>query len=133
MTTDPDRIDAYIAKKGLVPLVSDAQWELVLQRIAALFGRELWHRCRLVHQADDIWGRYSTEFPDAVPKPYRHIRHLELCAGDSPQLQELTDWLTESGVPWRVCRQRDVETGQDEVVGLKVFGYVSGYGPDVAE
>jgi hypothetical protein len=49
MTTDPDRIDAYIAKQGLVPLVSDAQWELVLQRIAALFGRELWHRCRLVH------------------------------------------------------------------------------------
>jgi hypothetical protein len=58
-----------------------------------------------------------------VPRPYRHIRHLELLVCETPVLLELTDWLTERGVPWRVCRERDVETREAEVVGVKAFGY----------
>jgi hypothetical protein len=120
---NPASVDAYIAKKGLVPRVSDTQWQAILQHIAALFGRKLWHRCRLVHQVDEAFSRCSTDFPDAVPQPYRHIRHLEILVCDSQQLQELENWLTACGISWRVCLQRDAETEQDEVVGLQIFGY----------
>jgi hypothetical protein len=120
---NPANVDAFIAKKGLAPRVSDTQWQTILQRITALFGHHLWHRCRLIHQVDETFGRYSTGFPDAVPQPYRHIRHLELLVCDSPQLQELENWLTSRGVSRRECTQRDANTEQDEVVGLQIFGY----------
>jgi hypothetical protein len=54
---DPAKVDAYIAAKGLVALVSDEVWELVLARIAELYGREVWHRTRLVTQVDDVLDR----------------------------------------------------------------------------
>jgi len=120
---NPTVLDAYIAKKGLTPRISDAEWETILQRVAVLFGRELWHRCRLIHQAEDAWRRYSTVFPDAVPRPYRYIYYLEFIALPSPQLFELQQWLTERGVFWHECRQFDVDTEQEEVVGLQVYGY----------
>ena len=123
MIVNPASIDAYIAKKGLVPRISDTQWEEILRRIAELYGHELWHRCRLIHQVDNTFDRYSTVFPDAVPKPYRHIRHLEILVCDSLRFQELKDWLTSRDVPSRECRQRDSETEQEEVFHLQIFGY----------
>jgi len=120
---NPTVLDAYIAKKGLTPRVSDAEWETILQRVAALFGRELWHRCRLIHQAEDALRRHSTTFPDAVPQPYRYIHCLEFIAVPSPQLSELQQWLTGRGIVWRERRQFDVDTEQEEVVGLQIFGY----------
>lgn len=129
MIINPANVDAYVAKKGLTPRVSDTQWQAILQRITALFGHDLWHRCRLIHQVDETFGRYSTVFPDSVPQPYRHIRYLELLLCDSPQLQDLENWLTSCGVSWRECIQRDTDTEQDAVVGLHIFGY----GDDVVE
>src|SRR5882724_5447040 len=98
MVINPSVIDAYIARKGLTPRVSDVEWEAILQRVAALFGRELWHRCRLIHQAENALRRYSTVFPESVPQPYRYIHDLEFGAFASPQLRELQQWLTERDV-----------------------------------
>lgn len=123
MIINPTVLDAYIAKKGLTPRVSDAQWETILQRVAALFGRELWHRCRLIHQTEDALRRHCTVFPDAVPQPYRYIHYLEFIASPSPQLSELQQWLTERGIGWRERRQFNVDTEQEEVVGLQIFSY----------
>jgi hypothetical protein len=120
---NPTVLDAYIAKKGLTPRVSDAEWEAILQRVAALFGRELWHRCRVIHQAEDALRRHSTRFPDAVPQPYRYILYLELTAFPSQQLSELQQWLTERSIVWRERCQFDVDTEQEEVVGIQIFGY----------
>jgi hypothetical protein len=120
---NPTAVDAYIAKKRLTPQVSDSEWKTILQRVAALFGRELWHRCRLIHQAEDAHRRYSTTFPDAIPQPYRYIHNLELIVFPSPQLSQLQQWLTGRGVVWRECHQFDVDTEQDQIVGLQIFGY----------
>ncbi len=54
--TEPTFLEADIARKGFTPRVTDAEWEAILQRVAAVFGRELWHRCRLIHQADQATG-----------------------------------------------------------------------------
>lgn len=122
---NPARVDAYIAKKGLVSRVSDSEWRDIFEQIVAMFGHELWHRCRLVHQADETWGRFSTAFPDAVPQPYRHLRHVDLLLVDSPLLRTLQDWLSKRQVPWQVRRRRNPETGEDEIVGLLILGYDS--------
>ena len=123
MVIDPTVLDAYIAKKGLVPRLTDADWQIILDRVAALFGRELWHRCRLVHQAEDGLRRHSTAFPDSVPRPYRYIYHLEFAASASAQLGELQQWLNQRGVLWRECRTTDCDTEREELVGLRIFGY----------
>jgi hypothetical protein len=120
---NPTVIDAYIAKKGLAPRVGEVEWEAILKRVATSFGRELWHRCRLIHQTDDEFRRHSSVFPDAVPQPYRYIHHLELVAFESPKLRELQRWLTDRGVVWRERLQFDADTQQEQVVGLQIFGY----------
>ena len=123
MIINPTALDAYIAKKGLTPRVSDAEWEIILQRIVELFGRDLCHRYRLIHQAEDGLRRYSSAFPDSVPQPYRYLHYLEFNASPSAQLSELQEWLTERGVAWHECRQFDSDTKQEQVVGLQIFGY----------
>jgi hypothetical protein len=123
MVINPSVIDAYIARKGLTPHVSDVEWEAILQRVAALFGRELWHHCRLIHQAENALRRYSTIFPESVPQPYRYIHYLEFGAFASPQLRELQQWLTERDVVWRERRQFDQDTNNEQIVGLQIFGY----------
>ena len=123
MVLNPTALDAYLAKKGFTPRVSDAEWEVILQCVAALFGRELWHRCRLIHQAEDALRRGCTDFPAAIQQPYRYLHHLEFFASPSPQLSELQQWLTHRGIVWRECRQFDADTDQEQVVGLRIFGY----------
>jgi hypothetical protein len=120
---NPTVLDAYIAEKGFTPQVSDAEWESILAHVATLFGRELWHRCRLIHQAEDALRRHSTVFPDSIPRPYRYILYLELIAFPSPQLSDLQQWLSERGIEWRERRQFDVDTKQVDVVGIQIFGY----------
>ena len=125
MVINPTTLDAYIAQNGLAPQLSDSEWETILQRVADSFGRKLRHRCRLIHQAEDAFRRYSTVFPipDAVPKPYRYIHYLEFIAIPSPQLSELQQWLTARSIVWLECRQFDDDAEQEEIVGLQIFGY----------
>ena len=125
MIINPDSVDKYVAKKGLVPLLTDAQWNEALRHIANALGNDLWHRCRLVNQTDEPLARYSTVFPNAVPKPYRHIRYLEVLASDSQRLDGVVRWLTEHGVQWQICREDSPEADQDRVVTLQVFGFAA--------
>lgn len=115
MIINPESIDTYIAKKGLVPRLDENQWHEILERIAAIYGNNLWHRCRLVHQKDDTFDRYSTDFPGSVPRPYRFIRHLELLlAHESPKIEELKSWLDDNGV---------VFSEGSQSIGLRIYGY----------
>lgn len=123
MIINQTAVEAYIAAKGLSPRLSDADWMAVLEQIAALFRREIWHRSRLIHQAEDGWRRYSTDFPAAVPQPYRFIYYLEFVASESRELRELQRWLTDRDVTWREIQQTDPDSGHEEIVGLQVFGY----------
>ncbi len=123
MIINPTAVDAYIAAKGLSPRLGDADWKAVLEQIASLFRREIWHRSRLIHQADDGWRRYSTDFPASVPRPYRFIYCLEFIASESQQLHVLQRWLIDRNVTWREIRQTDPDSGHEEIVGLQIFGY----------
>lgn len=111
-----------------MPRVTDAQWSTILQHIADTFGHELWHRCRLIHQTDEVLGRYSTAFPESVPQPYRHIRYLELLVQETLELHNLKRWLTDRGIEWRTCRDQDPDGKQNDFISFQVYGYDANIG-----
>lgn len=123
MLINPSAADEYLAKKGLKSRVTDAEWDAIFQRVVALFGSNLWHRCRLITQGDDALRRFNTNFPDGVPTPYRFMHHVELLVQPSEQMQELERWLSNRGVEWQHVRQNDPDTGQEEVVGMRIYGF----------
>lgn len=123
MIVDPATIDAYLAKRGLISQISDLQWETLLQTIEERLGRDLCYRCRLITQTDDVLGRYYTGFPGTVPRPYRHIRCLEILAFESDAVFALQKWMTEQDIRWENCSQLNDETDQIESVGFRITGY----------
>jgi hypothetical protein len=89
-------IDAYIAKKGLVALLTEQEWRAILQRVSELFGRPC-YRLRLVNQAEDPLRRLRMM---PLEGPFRFIGHIDLLVWESAQLVELKEWLTQRCVRW---------------------------------
>lgn len=123
-----DHIDQYVARKGLVPLLTDGDWEAFVAYVLHLYGPQLWHRSRRVTQQDELFQRYSSTFPHGLAKPYRHLRSVELLVSDSPRLDELREWLTCRGVKFDPLVEDTGEDGGGEVVGIRVLGFQSGSG-----
>ena len=117
--TESNRVDAYIERKGLVCLVTDADWLVVIERIISVYGVDLYHRTVRITQQPDAFRRFSAIFPEGLTEPYRHIKYLELVVTETPVLDDLTDWLHSRGVPTQYVIEPADESGT-----LRIFGYV---------
>ena len=117
--TESNRVDAYIERKGLVCLVSDADWLAVIESVTSLYGADLHHRTVRITQQAGAFRRFSAIFPEGLGQPYRHIKYLELLVTETPTLNALTDWLHSRGIPTQYIVEPPSDSGT-----LRIFGYV---------
>lgn len=121
--TDSSHIDAYLQAKSLQPRVLDEQWDAIIAEVIRLFGRELKHRSRWITQQEDPFRRYSTQFPDGLRTPFRHLYCVELLLSPSTELDELHAWLTSRAIRTEWCLQVGPEYEAPSIAGIRIFGF----------
>ena len=120
MTSDVERVDDYIARKGFIPLADDGLWHQIIARVLDLYGPDMYYRCVGITQQPEPLGRFFTVFPDNLTVPHRHIKYLDLLVRDSSHCNEFVDWLHSLGVPTQRVFDAD---GPDDAGVLRIFGY----------
>ena len=121
MIINPEHIDSYIAQKGYTPLISDRDWQIIVERILDLYGNELWFRCQLITQQYDAFRRFSKVFPNELAQPYRHIRCLDILLSPSTLLDELRDWLNSNNYKNEYEIKPPSSCGTLRIVGYEVL------------
>lgn len=125
LISDPKKVDAYLKCKGLKIKLCESGWEELIEYVLQVIGNEIWHRARMITQQEDIWRRYSTQFPDGVPKPYKYIQEIELLVLPGEKCTALRDFLDARQIEWQYLEQINPETGTSSHVGIKIYGIES--------
>ncbi len=74
---DHDRLDRYIEREMLVPIMNDTKWNETILALQSVGGYRVQFRVRCLRDTGEPIG-WDHSFPYHIPTPYRAIEWLEI-------------------------------------------------------
>lgn len=128
MILNNPKIDAYIKKKGFIPLLSSMDWEEIFCFVVKEIGREICFSYRLITQINASTDkRFGMNFPERIKVPYQYLYDVQIVfIPPDKGLETLIGFLNKRQNFWKYIYQYDPDTSKDEVYGIQIVGYKVG-------
>jgi hypothetical protein len=117
------RTDELIAKRGVRPNLSVAEWQEFIELVIQQLGTESCYRFCLYPYSHVPAKGYAAGFPGRIVESLQYLNILDLVVMDEEAMARLIAFLEKHGCPWEVTTQYDPDTDADEPIGIRVFGY----------
>jgi hypothetical protein len=123
MIVNRQRIDDLIAARGAERTMNGEQWQDFIKLAVNELGEDACYAFSLYpHSAPPQKGVFAG-FPGRITADLEYLHTLDLVVVDDDSRERLTDFLDRHGCPWEVISQYDPDTGSDEPIGIRLFGF----------
>lgn len=123
MIVNRERIDQLIVTRGAERSMSADQWKDFIKLVVDELGNDVCYSFSLYPYSESYLKRVFAGFPGRITADLEYLHTVDLVVIDEGSRRLLTDYLDSLRCPWEATLQYDPDTGSDEAIGIRIFGF----------